>query len=195
MNLIDEVLRLDAEATKGPWWDARNWFQSRHAKLSRNGNWRAKIGRRVRDTWMLLICAPLNGDKWGSTELGGIPPATKAWDEYADAHGPGNLVDEFDFHHVASMRWSNYKGTHWTTPLVDKDAELITTYRTAAPKLARALQKAFDLLRSYRDRRTEFERLTGESDRTVDRCEHAMNICRQQRVDKILAEIERELST
>lgn len=74
------------------------------------------------------------------------------------------------------------------------DSSLIALYRTAAPKLARALKKAFDLLQSYRDRRTEFERITGESDHTVDRCEHAMNICRQQRVNKILAEIEKELA-
>lgn len=140
MNLIEQVLKLDAEATKGPW-GANTWVNND------DGGW-AAVGPHHE---------PQDGD------------------DPDDLHNPGEPGS--DCHERAEV-----------------DARLLSLYRTAAPKLARALKKAFDLLRSYRDRRTEFERITGESDHTVDRCEHAMNICRQQRVDKILAEIEKELA-
>lgn len=132
MNLIEEVLRLDKEATAGPW---------------KNGKPTDAVVREAQ-------------------------PANPHGDDVNVYYG-GDLIAE---------------------SISPTDKTLIIAYRTAAPKLARALKKAFDLLRSYRDRRTEFERITGESDHTVDRCENAMNICRQQRVDKILAEIEKELA-
>ena len=154
MNLIDEVLRLDKEATNGPWqvWDGPEYV---------GGGADLCIGHG--ETWLTNMNERSHRDR----------NITIAQD-----FGPEpNEAEELE---ITREQRAN--------------ADAIALYRTAAPKLARALKKAFDLLRSYRDRRTEFERITGESDHTVDRCENAMNICRQQRVDKILAEIEKELA-
>jgi len=143
-DLSKKMQQLANNATKGPWWDARNWFQSKHAKRMSNGNWRAKAGRKIRDTWALLICAPGETSNYGANAVGGLPPKTSSYDD----HQSNNIgksrdewdVDEFDFQRVVGMRWSQIKGTMWSDPMHDDDAAFIAAARCGVPALCAEIE-------------------------------------------------------
>ena len=76
---------LAQKATPGPWRWMEGEFRHRYMVQVSNGKWRAKPGRRARDSWVFFLAGPLRGM---------IAP------EHAD---------EWDYHQVMSLRWSDVR--------------------------------------------------------------------------------------
>ncbi len=99
---LQALRALALNATRGPWRWMEEEFRQRYMVQTSSGKWRAKPGRRARDSWVFFLAGPLKG---------GISP------EHAD---------EYDYHQVMSLRWSDVrvKELVHVAPL-DRDAAFI----------------------------------------------------------------------
>src|SRR3990167_5607026 len=102
-----------ATHTPGPWTWREDEFRSKYMVRMRNGNWRAKPGQRVNNSWVILLTGPA------------LDPAI-----------PPQHMDEWDYPHVLALRWASVRGTGLVNlgPSL-ADARLIA----AAPELLAAL--------------------------------------------------------
>ena len=113
---LDALEALLEEATPLPWSDRRQEFQERHAVLSRrSGQWRARPGHHIRQTWVCLITGPQQGSY--------------------------SYPDEWDYPHVIALRWSSIKGDGLANFMPGQDEGLIIAAVNALPELIRELRE------------------------------------------------------
>ena len=78
-----------ASHTPGPWTWREEEFRPKYMQRMRNGRWRAKPGRRAKESWVLLLTGPTTSPT--------IPPQHR---------------DEYDYPHILALRWAYIRGTH-----------------------------------------------------------------------------------
>ena len=116
-SVKQEVAEM-AERTPGPWTWRENEFRPKYMQQLRNGSWRAKPGRKSRDSWVALLTGPLRD-----------PPI-------AEIHR-----DEWDYPHIIALRWGQIRGGSLVNVMPNPaDASLIA----AAPEMLAALEAISD---------------------------------------------------
>ena len=113
---LDALEALLEEATPLPWTDRTQEFLERHAVLSpRSGEWEARPGHHIRQTWVCLITGPQRGSY--------------------------RYPDEWDYPHVIALRWSAIKGDGLANFMPGQDEGLIIAAVNALPELIRELRE------------------------------------------------------
>lgn len=137
MRASDWIRGLYAASTRGRWWDARRFFQTKHAKRVQNNqgwdgrDWRALPGDKIRNTWVQAIFA----ERPGSPES--KIPAEAEFDPIT------HRLDEWDFQHVAAIQWWQIKGTSiGNGALSDADAAIACALHNVAPLVADLIDAA-----------------------------------------------------
>lgn len=139
MNELDlePIKQRLAKATPGPWSWKEDLFRPKYMKQMKNGDWKAKPGKKASDSWVMLLTGPL---KFNSVQ------------EYSQEDIIKGVPDEYDFQRVIALRWNRIKGTElWNSTPTQADADLI----------ANAPSDIESLLIEVERLRRELKRLTG----------------------------------
>jgi hypothetical protein len=137
LNAILDMMEARAKAaTPGPWWDAREFFQTKYAKRVHPTNpgpfartWRALTGENLRRTWYVAI--------FGQKPDGPKVPAEPQFDPAK------HDFDESDFTRPMALRWDRIKGNSvFPDAYADEDVAFIAHARTDVPRLISALREA-----------------------------------------------------
>lgn len=126
---LEQIEKRCAAATAGPWKWRENDFRPRYMQQMRNGNWRARPGRKANDSWVFLLVAPSNHE------------ASDDKDELARQIERGR-IDEYDFRHIFALRWNQVRGNNlWNATPSEADCAFIEASRTDIPELVAEVKR------------------------------------------------------
>lgn len=130
LDWLDGIEMRAEAATPGPWWWGEEFFRTRHMKRTHAGLWRAKPGRRARDTHALLLvgCGP----------GGPYMPESPSWDN--------DPIDEWDFPGIIRLQWEDLRSASWTGGPKNADCHFIAAARTDIPVLIAEVRRLRALL-------------------------------------------------
>lgn len=127
---LDELERLEREATPGPWRWLHKFFRTRHQKHVRGGKLKARTGHSSKDACVYFLAGPSASGAEFPTE-----------EEYDPTNPKHRAIDEYDFAHVFMLRWSQVKGNSiLNAGATEANEAFIAASRNAIPALLAAVR-------------------------------------------------------